>query len=902
MNPCERLRRHLLKHGQEGLMEDAQLSQHLAACADCRNLLDAWLRIPGLLDSLPEREPDAGLVGRTRALIHEREAEPAGPAGLPRLPASLGAAAVLLAAFGLSWQLMDTEAPSPVSPAFKEEYELSESHRPTAAEQELKAADEPLGPESMGHVEVTTDPLEPTDYSDPRQEEPAEIDRVGVSGARVDVTELGAGLADDSQLRGNKPDIQMRLKQRNQLEGLSKMVPVTEEPESSVEPDGDRANQVEMAQRKKPAAPMSSDKFSRLEILREKGASEKEKANVPADFEGNEAFYWNMVEDEESRARHQAERAPLKAGLADKTEAGDYAGNDRSGQQSRDVNFFQNGKDVPDNRLEGQSRLEDEDMARDYRFAPSEEAIAAAPPAIAGGFGLLDRYQASESLVFQPASGYWANTHVPGDPEIRLLRARLAAWGPATLKNVPHLEAQVRPVAQPFDAPADNALSLSLMSDAAAVDGATRLRLQVGIRGIEHRRGQRPAMNLAMVVDLPEDADDGTRIAARALLEALLAGKQAGDRFSLVLGGLVVAPEEFRFGPLQEARQALLSAEHPSAGPKPDLLSSLRTAAEQVARNDDPGRPLGSSSILLVSATGLDDVDALSALVHEQAKAGITTSVVPLGGQSQSGDVEKLVLAGLGSRRILEEPGQARQLVEAELHAASRAVARAARLSIRLAPGVRLVGVVGSERLDEVHAQRVRDIETSMDRRLSANLGIQADRGEDEDGIQIVIPSIHSGDDVAVLVDLVVDRPGDIATVTLRYKDLVYLRNGSLRGQLRLPGGDAEPGPAQHAVLKSLLAHHFSRAAADAADALGRGDHVAAGTILAVMRDGIRDTRKRVPALAQDPDLLRDEKILDEYIALLATPGAGAYQPEMADSLRYAAWAKTHRPPTEWKP
>ena len=148
-------------------------------------------------------------------------------------------------------------------------------------------------------------------------------------------------------------------------------------------------------------------------------------------------------------------------------------------------------------------------------------------------------------------------------------------------------------------------------------------------------------------------------------------------------------------------------------------------------------------------------------------------------------------------------------MIEAELHSSSRAVARAARLSIRLAPGVRLIDVVGSERLDLERSQRVRDIENSMDRRLSANLGIQADRGEDEDGIQIVIPSIFSGDDVTVLVDVLVNQPGDIVSVSLRYKDLVYSRNGNLRGQLSLPAGALERGVAENAVLKNLLAQSF---------------------------------------------------------------------------------------------
>ena len=544
-------------------------------------------------------------------------------------------------------------------------------------------------------------------------------------------------------------------------------------------------------------------------------------------------------------------------------------------------------------------------------------------------FDFLGHYQQTENLYFQPATGYWANTYIPGDPQIRLLNARLAQSDRSWLENNAPLEQEIEPVKQPFDAPADNALALSLMADASSVSatdqaqGPTRMRLQVGIQGIEHRRGQRPAMNVGVVVDLPADAPDDVRIATRALLDAMLQSKQAGDRFSLVMTGqkgttrgLVVPVQDFRFGSLQMAKQLILGQDSSAAdmvsersGPdlgNLDLYGAMERAGAMVQQTDDPGRPLGSSSVMLISAREIQDLERLTALAHERAREGITLSVIPLGSQPENSKIEKLVLAGLGNRRYLEAPGQARQLIEEELHASSRAVARAARLSIRLAPGVRLLEVVGSERLDVKQSRRVREIETSMDRRLSANLGIQADRGEDEDGIQIVIPSIFSGDSVTVLLDVVTDRPGAIADVSLRYKDLVFLRNGSLRGHLDLPagqlsGGEPARGPAELAVLKNLLAHHFSDAVEQASTALGRQQPADAVAALSAMNMTIHQARRTLTAWANDPDLIRDQQVLERYIAALASPQAGAHQPFLADSLRYAAWAKTHRPLREWQ-
>jgi hypothetical protein len=798
MNTCERLKHYLLKHGREPVQRQGQFDEHLADCDDCRLLLQSWDRIPGLLESLPEHEPNAALLRRTRQAIKTHEKTPATANRLPRLATSLASVVVLLAVIGLSRQLIENEYPALMVPASKEEYAVVTGYRTES---------------TMPSGQVIDGPLVLKEQIGDSYGLEAEEDTGGLEKGMT----RGHAAGDDMEqpiLRNGRVDTEA----------------VDEE-------------QSRIASRRK-----------------------SESKNSPVVLDGRVAGI-DLVAEAEPR-QHAA--APAEANQSVIV----------GGKLQAEVHFASK----PD--------TDNSEMDGEYFYADEASVLR------------NEEKRKIPRLLFQPAQGYWANTHIPGDPNIRLLKARLADWDRSGLGRGLLLEQDVRPVSQPFDAPADNALALSLMSDTNAVDGATRMLLQVGVRGIEHRRGQRPAMNMGVVIDLPADADDSTRIAARALLDAVLASKQPGDRFSLVIngpGGLVVPPDEFRFGPLQLARQAIIGSESSLAKTKPGLQDAIREVSALIRQTDDPGQPLGSSSILLISANDLGNVDALSEQIHAQAKDGITLSLVPLGNRPQSSQIEQLVLAGLGNRRILQAPDQARQLVEAELHSSSRAVARAARLSIRLAPGVHLIDVVGSERLDVEKSRRVHEIENSMDRRLSANLGIQADRGGDEDGIQIVIPSIFSGDDVTVLLDVMVEHPGAVVSVSLRYKDLVYLHNGSLHGQLSLPVGQLQRGPAEFAVLKNLLAHHFSAAAGRAADALGRQNPGVAVAILSDMRDQIVSMRSTVPAFNQDPDLLRDERILDSYISLLASPGAGTYQPELVDSLRYAAWAKAHRPLVEWK-
>ena len=93
-------------------------------------------------------------------------------------------------------------------------------------------------------------------------------------------------------------------------------------------------------------------------------------------------------------------------------------------------------------------------------------------------------------------------------------------------------------------------------------------------------------------------------------------------------------------------------------------------------------------------------------------------SVVSVGAGPPVDELDRLTLAGQGNRRSLTNPNDAKQLVDKELSAVSRVIARAVRLRIRLKPGVKLVNVLGSRSLSEAQAERVRKAEQSIDQRM----------------------------------------------------------------------------------------------------------------------------------------------------------------------------------------
>jgi hypothetical protein len=238
-------------------------------------------------------------------------------------------------------------------------------------------------------------------------------------------------------------------------------------------------------------------------------------------------------------------------------------------------------------------------------------------------------------------------------------------------------------------------------------------------------------------------------------------------------------------------------------------------------------------------------------------------------------------------------------LIDREFAAVSRAVARAVRLRIRLAPGVELVDVIGSHRLDERTADRVRQSEQSLDLRLARNLGITADRGEDEDGIQIVIPNFYASDEHVILLDVVASGAGPLVDVTARFKDLVHLKNGTVRASLSLDRGPDVQTRREVNVLKNYLAHELSERLRLAGSALTRGENTIAEGLLHRHEMLLAGLARMLPALANDPEIVADLAMLASYRTALARPEITQEQRSwLADSLRYASGARLHTPHT----
>ena len=713
-------------------------------------------------------------------------------------------------------------------------------------------------------------------------------DRARVAPAPAVEPEVGleeSALDDERQTGSDAAQLEMRLEALRAL-GTA---------DSDVKPDAPRPAQE--------AGAKAPQRESLSELDYQTAQSRNQRANEAFDYLGARTF------------EAPAERSSGKSGPASSTGPRRYVDISRLGNRGDEPARFRDRAAAVAPRekkavggLMSQDQLEGRLHAA-RRSVPTD--AASEPPTLSSAQRFLRERRALEPLTFQPTSGYWANTYVPGDPVMRWLEARLEERDRDALQVVSSrpllLEAAARQTPQPFDPPSSAAVSVFLQADRRGLEREGRMLVQVGLQGAHRRSGLRPAMTVGIVLDLRGAISIEVATAMRAVMDGFLAAKDVGDRFSLTVAGrpgaTLVGADAFRHGPISVAMSLLVEPD-PGATTRPTLglEEALRTTAAGLQRGDDAAAPLGSSMLLLVTSQPFGRrTDALATTAHRSAVAGVPVSVVGIGDAVHLAEIERVTLAGQGNRRLMHAAAEAERLVERELSALARVIARAVRLRIRLAPGVKLVEVVGAERLDAAGAQQVRQAEKSIDRRLARNLGIESDRGEDEEGIQIVIPTFQTGDAHAVLLDVVASGPGPIADVTVRYKDLVYLRNNVARANLSLGRSADAPGPLERNVVKNYLAIRLANTLKNAGRALLSGGDDRAIAEVREFRALLQSLQREVPGFQNDADLATDTGMLGEYLALLET---GVLQQEaprqyLADSLQLSGYFKTVPRPGE---
>lgn len=637
--------------------------------------------------------------------------------------------------------------------------------------------------------------------------------------------------------------------------------------------DEELADEVDEIEEEEPEEPVELERLAKkVELAKEAAASDRRQvAELQKQQKRLETLEERKLEKKKRRKRGgkkslAKDKAPDEGWANDEAEGeGDDEDDDTRGPESGELR----------SRLDGKAQGGKSASSRDLgRLA----ALLEGRGKLAGQGQLEGKRREIRPTRFLPSFFYFENTYLGGDAgyleRVRRLDEALGEGAPYHM---------ARAYAQPFDAPGDAGLALSATLDRTWVDRPGRVFLQVGLQGSGRYGWRRPPLDLVVVLDRPGASDKDAQL---AWLTALL--RQLGPRDRL--GLLVVGHDEpvSELDRLRHHRTDLpsqlgrleRSAGDVSAGALERALAQAGAMLRKAAAAE--ATVPGSQTVLLVTAGQAPDrVAAAQRGAHALTVQGAVTSVVEVG-DTHTGAWWGVASAGHGNYHRFGR-GAEIEAVQAELDALSRVVARLIRVNVKLAPGVKAIRVLGSRKLEEEEVKRVKAREVAIDRNLSKTLGVKADRGEDDDGIQTVIPYFYGADSHVVVIELWVEEPGQVADVSLRYKDMVNVSNAAAQVAVSLGTSPERATPAQEVVARNVRGLTLAEELVVASQYLSRGQRGQALDALATA--------------AQLAETRADREMVGRFVRLVRDSGQGGAQTRVvSDALALAGARKVGLP------
>lgn len=423
---------------------------------------------------------------------------------------------------------------------------------------------------------------------------------------------------------------------------------------------------------------------------------------------------------------------------------------------------------------------------------------------------------------------------------------------------------------QAFSVPARRALGLHADLDHAKVlTSGGEVFLQIGVQAARREMSRRPPVNIALVIDRSGSMAEGDKMgSARAAATRFVDGLRADDRVAIIayddqveMAGAGDTPRDKR------SLKTFIASLSPRGST--NIHDALDAAYRQVA---DRARPGLVNTVMLLSdglpTAGNTDTDAIVALSAAAAEHGISTTTIGVGLDYNDALMMGVARRGQGHYHFVKDATSIEPIFDKEFQALNRVVARALRLRIKVADDVVLRRVLGSHSLSGAETASVRREERHIDQRLYQELGIRPDRErDDEDGIRMMIPYFFSGDSHVVMLQLWVPPGTDtrrLAEVTLKYKDLLYNKNGMDEREAVVHytrDNDAVVASISRPVKKNLLGYRAGEALLSASELVGRGQAARAGEMVAEQAVLFREAG----AAWGDKQLAKDAELLGRY-------------------------------------
>jgi hypothetical protein len=140
----------------------------------------------------------------------------------------------------------------------------------------------------------------------------------------------------------------------------------------------------------------------------------------------------------------------------------------------------------------------------------------------------------------------------------------------------------------------------------------------------------------------------------------------------------------------------------------------------------------------------------------------------------------------------------------------------------------------------------------------------------------------------------VAENAGALADVSLRYKDLIYLKNSHDQKQLNLDEQTNKTGPLQLNVIKNVLAQHFSKTIRQTSSLLQWKRYDDAEAHLSNLLSLYQSIQYQFTNWKTDKEINNDIKLLQKYLHLLKSASHKKHQQIsfIVNSLQYISWRK----------
>jgi len=481
------------------------------------------------------------------------------------------------------------------------------------------------------------------------------------------------------------------------------------------------------------------------------------------------------------------------------------------------------------------------------------------------GFGLLDYQPESWKGISLESPVYFKNTYVGGNARLKYYSTFLSQ-NRTYSSHIERLTSLSTLHPQPYDPPEKGAMALYAHLDQTHLKEPGRIFLQIGLKGTDQFTWRRPPVTI-VILDLLSGArkEEGD-----LYLETLLSRLDYYDHISLIRKNRYVAltsPEVF----IHETP----SIDDAQLSTNSHLWEKVRAAFS----SSDQFEIIQNKRLIVLTDNIIDR--QYEDQIHNLLMQEVNTSIVSWSLEHLSTQVDA-AQSGDGNLYYVENRDEIEQLATEELRSLEKVVARALRLSIQLAPGVRLIQVIGSTPLSWYDKERVKEAEKAVDRRIARTLGIESDRGDDDPGLQTVIPYFFGGDEHIIIVELEVDKPGPIADVKLRFKDMVDMKNATLRAAVALSKRPIPSTPHQQAVVKNLLSISTALLLQKLQESSFTHNQK-----LQLIEGYLTHHNALPPPFSSDPFIVQDNQLLQECRLLFSKSTTGN-EVALQDAIRFA--------------